>query len=258
MILTHTNEVLEFSKQHGVTHIYLYIDRARVTPKDYSRFIQQASYHKIKVEALEGDPAWGWKKHRGDLEDFIVWVASYNANVNEEERFSGIHLDIEPYLLPEWKTDQADVVEQWLANLEFAAKLADGSDGLKVTLDVPFWIHSVEVPGYRDYDVSDWMFKRFDTLVLMDYRDFAEGIDGIVSHALAIVGKASAAKKSAIVGVEIAPNHEADKTTFHEEGAEAMERELAIASRHLKSFAGFRGVAIHGFPEWMAAATKGD
>jgi hypothetical protein len=257
-LLTQREEILEFSKQNGVTHIYLYVDRTKTAPKDYKLFIKEASTHQIKVEALAGDPAWGWKHQRKHIEDFIAWVASYNTNVNEDERFSGIHLDIEPYLLPEWETNRDLVVEEWLSNLEFAANQADGLGEMKVTLDVPFWIHKIEVPGYRDYDVSDWMLKRFDTIVLMDYRDTAEGIDGIVSNALSIVDKASAARKSVIVGVEIAPNNDADKTTFYQEGSKVMEQELEITRRHLDNYDGFRGVAVHGFPEWMSAESKGE
>jgi hypothetical protein len=257
-IMTQRDEILRFSRQNGVTHIYLYVDRTKMAPKDYTHFIKEASTHQIKVEALAGDPTWGKREQRKHIEEFIAWVASYNTNVNEDERFSGIHLDIEPYLLPEWETNQDLVVEEWLSNLEYAANQAGGLGAMMISLDVPFWIHKIDVPGYTDYDVSDWMLKRFDTIVLMDYRDTAVGIDGIVSNALPIVDKASETRKSVIVGVEIAPNNDADKTTFHQEGATVMEQELEITRRHLEKYAGFHGVAIHGFPEWVSAESKGE
>jgi hypothetical protein len=257
-IIAHRDEILAFSEQHGVTHIYLYIDRNRVTPNDYSLFIKEAAKHQIKVEALGGDPSWGWKEKRGNIQDFIEWVASYNTNVNEDERFSGIHLDIEPYLLPEWKTDPSRIIEEWLSNMEFAANQAGWLGELKMSVDLPFWVHKIEVPGYEEYDVSTWMLKRFDTVVLMDYRDTAEGRDGIVSNALAMVNEASSMNKSLIVGVEIAPSNEADKTTFYEEGYEIMEQELEMTRQYLEKYSGFQGVAVHGFPDWMSAYQKGD
>ncbi len=255
-ILTHREEVLTFSVENEVTHIYLYVDRLKTKPKDYALFIREAAELGIKVEALGGDPSWGWREKRHNIGEFIEWVASYNTNVNENERFSAIHLDIEPYLLPEWKTDQALVTEEWLSNMEFAAQQAERTGGLEVSVDLPFWVHKLEVPGYENYRVSTWMLKRFETVVLMNYRDTALGRDGIVSNALPMAKEASTMKKSLIVGVEIAPSSESMKTTFFEEGHEVMEQELETAREHLKTYTGFQGVAVHGFPNWMDSYRK--
>lgn len=249
-------EILAFAKQNGVTDIYLYVDLDHATPEDYARFIIEASKEQIRVEALGGDPSWGLKEKRPYIQEFINWVGSYNTNVREEERFSGIHFDIEPYLLPEWKTDQDVVLEEWLSNLEFVAKEVRLSSGLKVSLDVPFWIDQIKVPGYADYSVSRWMLKRFDSLALMNYRDQADGKDGMVSHALDIVKEASSLKKSVIVGVEMAPSGEGDKATFYEEGVQAMEQELEKTQDQLKKHQGFQGFAIHGFPSWVSSSKK--
>jgi len=252
-IVTQGKETLAFANQNEVTNIYLYIDQ-QVAPKDYAKFIREAGKLGIKVEALGGDPSWGWKDKRPFIQDFIDWVGSYNTNVAREERFSGIHLDIEPYLLPEWKNDQERVVKEWLSNMEFAAREVRLFDGLNVSVDLPFWIHQVEVPGYQDYFVSTWMLKRFDTLVLMDYRNQAEGKDGIISNALAVVIEASSMEnKSVIIGVEMAKSQEGAHVSFYEEGHSVMMEELAITHRKLKRYNAFKGMAIHGFPEWMSS-----
>ncbi|MEW9669933.1 hypothetical protein [Ammoniphilus sp. 3BR4] len=252
-ITTQSEEILAFASQNDVTHLYLYIDRKNVTPHDYAQFIKEASKQDIKVEALGGDPSWGWKEKRPNIQELIEWVESYNRNVNMDERFTGIHLDIEPYLLPEWKDDQDRVIEEWLSNLEFAAKEVRSIKRLQITVDLPFWVNKIDVPGYLDYSVSTWMLKRFDTVVLMDYRDFAEGEDGIVSNALDMVKEASSMGKSVIVGVEMAKSGEGDKATFFEEGYQEMENELEEAHRHFRKQPGFRGFAVHGFPDWKSS-----
>lgn len=249
-IITDREDILDFSERQGVNHLYVYVDRSEAAPKDYALFIKEASKRRMKVEALAGDPTWGWKRNREHLQEFIEWVASYNTNVQQEERFSGIHLDIEPYLLPEWGTDPY-LVEEWLSNMEFAAAFAGKYGELNVSVDVPFWIHEIDVPGYEDFHAGAWMLKRFDTVVLMDYRDTAAGDDGIVANALEMVKAASAMNQSIIVAVETAPSGEDPKTTFFEEGNRKMEQELASARSRLRSFQGFRGTAVHGFPYWM-------
>ncbi len=254
-IRTHKEDIITFCKQNGVTDIYLYIDRQKVTPKDYAFFIKEAAKNNIRVEALAGDPSWGLKEKRVFIQDFIEWVYSYNFNVSEKERFSGIHLDIEPYLLPDWKKNKNNVIAGWLSNLEFLAKEAHAS-GLQVTVDLPFWVDKIEVPDYHDYALSTWMLKRFDTLVLMDYRDSAEDPDGIIDNALDTVIEASAMEKSVLIAVEMARSGEGDKTTFYEEGHQVMEEQLEITEKQLTKHSGFQGFAIHGFPDWMSSYQK--
>lgn len=253
-IVTLREPILNFAKEQGVTHIYLYVDRKRVTPKDYSSFIQAAADQGMRVEALGGEPTWGLKENRRQLEEFIEWVASYNNNVSEDERFTGIHLDVEPYLLPEWNTEQTRVIEEWLSNMDFAAYESKRLGDIDLSADVPFWVHDIEVPGYDNLRVSTWMLKRFDTLVLMNYRDAADGHDGIVSNALPMLDEASSSGKAVVVGVETAPSREGNKTTFYEEGNEIMERELKEARDRLEAYDGFKGFAIHGFPHWLRSA----
>jgi len=250
-IVTDRENVLAFCKQNGVTDIYLYIDQQKVEPRDYALFIKEAREQQIQVEALGGDPSWGTKEKLKDVLEFVQWVESYNLNVQKEERFSGIHFDIEPYLLPDWVDDQDQVLKEWLMNMDRVAK-----QGIKVSIDLPYWSDQVMVPGYQDYSLSSWMLKRFDTVVLMDYRDTALGNDGIIANALDELREAASLNKSVIVGVEMAESGEGDKVTFYEEGVEAMEKELDITRQHLKSHSSFKGVAVHGFPAWISSYQK--
>lgn len=250
-IVEQGKETLAFAKQNDVTHIYLYIDN-KVAPSDYARFIREARKDGIQVEALGGDPSWGRKEKRIFIQDFLEWVGSYNMNVKKEEQFSGIHLDIEPYLLPEWEKDQEQVVREWFSNMEYVAKETSLWESIHVSVDLPFWIDRVQVPGYEKYAASTWMLKRFDTVVLMDYRDAAKGNDGIISNALAVLHEATSMEnKSVIVGVEMAKTTEGNHTSFYEEGHRKMNEELELSRDELKKFRAFKGVAIHGFSEWV-------
>ncbi|USG64376.1 hypothetical protein NDK47_19775 [Brevibacillus ruminantium] len=236
-----------------MTDIYLYIDRKNVPPKAYARFIKEAAKNGIRVEALGGDPTWGLKENREHIQAFIEWVKSYNFNAHENERFSGVHLDIEPYLLPEWENNQNDTLVEWLSNMDFVAREVKSLGHMEVTLDLPFWINKIEIPGYHDYYLGTWILKRFNTIALMDYRNYAQGDDGIVANALAVVKEASSMGKSVIVGVEMGNSNEGGKTTFYEKGYRKMEEELEIAQKELGKHGGFRGFAIHGFPAWVAS-----
>jgi len=148
------------------------------------------------VEALAGRPDWAFKSNQDQIKTFISWTLQYNASVGLEERFDGLHFDIEPYLLAEWETKNKKILEEWIHNLRFMEQETRGS-GLKITLDVPYWLHNVKVPD-TEYSFSAWLLEKFDCLVIMDYRNHALGKNGIVDNAHAMLREASALNKQAI------------------------------------------------------------
>ena len=58
-------------------------------------------------------------------------VLDYNLAVSEDARFDGINVDIEPYILSEWKVPGNDLPNRWLETLETLIERRDAS-GLPV------------------------------------------------------------------------------------------------------------------------------
>lgn len=253
LIETDPDQLLDFARDNGLTAIYLQIDRD-VKPKAYQNFIRRANERHLEVEALGGRPRWAYAQNREQIKEFIEWVQTYNASVKPEERFDRLHFDIEPYLLEEWHTKRNLILENWLDTLRFIEK-ETREVGLKISLDVPFWVHAIKVPG-SDYSFSAWLLEMFDSLVIMDYRNFAIGSNGIVANANTILREASILKKQAVVAVETARTPENDKTSFYSLSAEAMEKELRIAREQLSRFSSFAGFAIHDYKSWILLKEK--
>ncbi|MFM1654147.1 copper amine oxidase N-terminal domain-containing protein [Brevibacillus sp. B_LB10_24] len=238
-----------FARDNAITAIYLHVDKD-VNPKAYQSFISRADAQQIKVEALIGTPRWVFTSSQDQIKDYMTWVKQYNASADANERFVGLHFDIEPYLLDEWKNNQRMVIEHWMDNMRFIESETKGT-GLKVTLDVPFWVHKIKIPD-STYTLSAWLLEKFDCLVLMDYRNFALGNDGIVENANTILKEASTLKKQVIVAVDTAKSTEGERTTFFSLNTDAMERELQIVRGQLSRFASFAGVAVHDYKNWTA------
>ncbi|UVI32838.1 copper amine oxidase N-terminal domain-containing protein [Paenibacillus spongiae] len=247
------DKILSFASDHDVTAIYLQINRD-IAPKVYKDFVRSANEKQIKVEALAGRPEWGFKTNQDQIKKFIEWTLQYNASVGSKERFDGLHFDIEPYLLDEWKTNKKMVLENWIHNLRFIDDKTKGS-GLKVTLDVPYWLNSVKVPN-TDYSFSAWLLEKFDCLVIMDYRNHALGKNGIVENAIAMLREASILNKQVIVAVETAKNTESDRTSFYSKSVDFMEQELRTAHQKLSRYASYAGMAIHDYKSWVAMGGK--
>lgn len=243
------DKLINFASDNHVTSVYLQID-ADMAPAIYQDFIRSATEKRINVEALAGRPDWASKSKQDQIKKFIAWVQNYNASVKPEERFDGLHFDIEPYLLPEWKTDNKAILASWMDNMRLIEQETKGS-GMKITLDVPYWLNTVKVPG-TEYSFSAWLLEKFDCLVIMDYRNFALGKNGIVENANAMMREAATLNKQVIVAVETAKNMESDRTSFYAKSIEAMEKELQAAHQKLSRHSSYAGFAIHEYKSWAA------
>ncbi|WDV96530.1 copper amine oxidase N-terminal domain-containing protein [Brevibacillus parabrevis] len=238
---------IEFAVEQQVTSIYLQIDKD-ISQAVYQSFMQKAQQRQIKVEALNGRPGWAFPSGHSQIEAFIDWVEAYNAAVAPEERFSGLHFDIEPYVLPEWKSDQTRVVSNWMDSIRLIERRTK-ANGLRLTLDIPFWLHQVKVPDTR-YSLSAWMLEKADAVVIMDYRNSALGNDGIIANAQPILREAGTLGKQVIVGIETAPSAEGAHTTFHSLPTHVLKTELQLAKEKLAQHASYAGFAIHDYNHW--------
>lgn len=242
------DQIINFAKMKGVTSIYLQVDRD-MDPAIYESFIRKAKSEGIRVEALEGRPEWANKSKQEDIQKFIAWVKTYNSSVSPEASFAGLHFDIEPYSLSGWTKDNKTILESWMNNLRLIEKETKGS-GLKIAMDVPYWLNTIKVPG-KDYSMSAWLLEKFDCLVIMNYRNHALGNNGIVENAQAMLREASTLKKQVVVAVETAKSSEGPRISFYSMSSGAMEKELQSAHNQLTRYASYAGFAIHEFKSWQ-------
>lgn len=241
-------KMISFAKMKGVTSIYLQVDRD-IDPAIYEGFIRKAKSEGIQVEALEGRPEWVYKSKQEDIRNFIAWVKTYNFAVGPEGSFTGLHFDIEPYALSEWTKHNKAILESWMDNMRLIEKETKGS-GLKISMDVPYWLNTIHVPG-KNYSMSAWMLEKFDCLVIMNYRNHALCNNGIVENAQVMLREASTLKKKIVVAVETVKSTEGPRVSFYSISNKVMEKELQSAHNQLAHYASYAGFAIHDFKSWQ-------
>ena len=244
-IKTALNSVLSFAEENDINVIYLQINRD-VPIKDYQSFIHNASLTGIKVEILDGRPSWGLTESRQGLVDFINWIEKYQNEAKETEKFSGIHLDIEPHVLPEWKENRDEVVKQWQSNVNFLTSEAKRLD-MKIGADLPFWLDKYTIPG-KDMKISSWMIRQYDSVTIMAYRDKASSIyDAAYSELV----EASALGKKVSIAVETNKSNEGDFITFYEEGPAYMAEQLKLVDQKANIHSSYTGISIHDYSSWL-------
>jgi hypothetical protein len=182
-------------------------------------------------------------------------VLDYNLAVPADARFDGVNVDIEPYLLPQWKAAGTTLPTQWLDLLEKFMQLRDASgERLLVGPAIPFWFDSSDCCTAitwhgRTAPLSDHVQDLTDYVSLMDYTDTATGIIARADHEVAYaatIGKPG----SVVIGIEtkdLSGTGDPESVTFYEEGRAYLESELDKVYAAEAIAPGFAGIAMHHY-----------
>ncbi|SMO91887.1 hypothetical protein SAMN06264849_1141 [Melghirimyces algeriensis] len=221
----------------------------------YRYFIKKAQGQGIKVHALLGDPHWALVEYKNSCISKIKEITAYNDQVSPNERFLGIQLDSEPYLLRyplDWNnvTDREEVLKQWLrTSREYISTI--NKYNLESGAAIPFWFDtSQEVEEAISLDIanlSDY-YKRiidlYNYIVVMAYRDTADDIIDISTNEIDYLSH-----PKIVIGIETTeqiPTY----VTFYEKGFHAAEEDISIIHAQKKACKSFKGIAIHNYSQW--------
>jgi hypothetical protein len=254
------DEALDFLARKRIGTLYLYADAYRgrnlltQQPESYHAFIRAAHTQGMQVYALLG--SWHLHTERYVLPRqqhkavaMLQRVLDYNAAAAPEERFDGVNYDIEPHLLDAWE----DVTRVRLLRgfLDMTAAMMEArrksGQALPVGPAMPFWWDGIplEWRGARK-PVSEHVIDLTDYVALMDYRNFAEGRDSILSHAASEMAYADRVGKRVAIGLEFNPGEPA-KLSFHGMGEAAFEAEAGKVEATYRARPAFAGFVFHHY-----------
>ncbi|MDU4698073.1 MAG: Ig-like domain-containing protein [Paenibacillus sp.] len=188
----------------------------------------------------------------------IEKVINYNIAAAPNERFDGVNVDIEPYILPEFNAEKPSVQLQYLDVLQ---KMIDRRNTAGIDLPfgpaIPRWFDSSDGAKEITWNgQTKWLSEHVqdlsDYISIMDYRDVADGGVGIIAQAQGELSYANAIGKpnSVVVGVEtldIASSGDPETITFREEGRMYMEAELDKVYASFQGDPAFAGIAMHHY-----------
>ena len=254
---------LAFLRSKRIRTIYLYADvfqgQNLVTARaeSYRQFIRRLHGQGLRVYALLGSAYLHTEEYvlperRGDALAMFQRVLDYNAAARPDERFDGINLDIEPHILDQWAQQKMQLLGQFLdLGQAFMELKRTARQSLFVGPAIPFWLDGVVLDWHGSTrPVSEHVLDIYDYAALMDYRDHAQGPDGIVSHAVDEMEYAQRHHKKLVIGVELAPN-EIQKVSFSHLAEVDLERELALTNKAFRRSPAFGGFAIHHFEAYQ-------
>lgn len=238
-------DLLAELKRQQMTTLFLQVNQ-ELPHSTYQTFIREATAEGFAVHALDGAPDWivagSGEKERAA---FFDWLASYQKEVAEDERFKGIHLDVEPYLHALWNDEREEAIEAYKEVIGEGQKIAEGLH-LFYGIDIPFWFDRHLVANEQaDKRLAEWLIDQSDQVTIMAYRDKAEGENGVRSLIEHELDYAASVDKQVLIGIETKESMEGDHLSFYGKSEEDMYQELLLIERTLKDQASFGGFAIH-------------
>ena len=210
----------------------------------------------IKIHALDGDPAFVLRERHYIVLGLVDTIIRFNRAAPADERFDGIHIDNEPYLLAGWDLPviREQILSEYLELNALAQRAVSAEGGLEYGVDIPFWsMGDATFEGVRK-PAGFHILDLVDNVGIMDFRNFALGNDGIVAHARSLLAYGNATRARVFVGVETGPLERVGlpKLTFDGRSNAQMEHELALAHAVFASDPSYAGFAIHDYASYRA------
>ena len=261
---TFRNDTMAFLRSQRVSTLYLYADEFRgrnvlvQEPDRYRRLITALHGSEFRVYALLGSAPLRTQEYilpekRAAAVKMFGDVLAYDAASDPAARFDGLNLDIEPYLLDDWSGQKPLRARQYLdLGAEFMRMKKAAGATLAVGPAIPFWFDGIEVEwNGATRPLSAHTQDLYDYVAIMDYRNFAEGRDGIIAHARDEIDHANAAGREVVIGVETLDTTP-PKITFFGKTIADLDAQLALVVRAFGADPSFAGFAIHHLAPYRA------
>lgn len=213
-------------------------------PKTLTDFVTEAGQNGVSVELLLSDYTWSLTvNHPAAIaltQKAVAFIESYVG-----QKPIGLHFDVEPHTLPEFKTDQNGTANQFIDLLE-KIRAITAPAGVRTTFDVAYWYPSRMITrNNATRPFSEWIIDRVDRIAIMDYRNTSQLVASSAAAELAYAAKTC---KRAVVGVSVKCS--GDATTFCGLGEAAMRGAFDATRAAYPGNSALDGFAVHAYLYW--------
>lgn len=260
------NEFFSFIKApHGdasarINRVYLSgdsFDYKSLSEKNALRaFLKKAHGQGVSVEFLTGNSKWALPGQEYNAITRCERMIAFNAETSDpSERYDGMHLDIEPYLLPEWKTNAGsgldaynDDIQRTYADILTTCKqkMKDSGQNTTLSVDIPTWFSKAT----DTWNVITSESTPLDYITFMNYFDseatFLYGYGGANKTGGVGPNLKQGGSIPMVFGAETI-SFEGTTISFYEEGFAAMEKVFDRAEEVFGSDSEFAGTAVHHY-----------
>lgn len=163
-------EIIAAYKASNVTRVYGGFARLPgAKPSLMAAWNKRLKAAGIESHLLIGSSSWVYPQNRASmLSEITTQFIGYNQKVEADARFVGLHVDIEPHGLAEWKTASLTRKRELLQMLCDTYRdikshlLAKGVTNVQLYADLPVWFDNLSSLGWASTTERDAWFKRCD------------------------------------------------------------------------------------------------
>jgi hypothetical protein len=231
--LVNDRRYLDFAIQNKVDEIYLCTENFGGETRD---FIKRANSKGIRVYLLAGD--YTYIEDDAPLQELFGLYGEYQNSVSDTQRFSGVHLDIEPHQHPGFEKNRAEILAAFLALIVRLQRQ------MPIEIDIPFWFDDEVSHEGRKKPLYQALIDTAQRVFVMSYRDTAEMMYHVAKEEIAY---ARLVNRSIMLGAELY-SEEGDHVSYMEEGRTYLYRQLDLLKDSLNFLQS--GVAIHHIATW--------
>ncbi|MFW6039386.1 MAG: hypothetical protein ACOC9P_02810 [bacterium] len=269
--------LVRFARTHGFNRLLVQIHRdkgadtpALKYPEQLADLIARAAEHGIAVEALDGGPRMARADRQAETLANLDLVLEFNRALPEGKRLVGVHYDIEPYVLDEWKADEdtrRTIMRDLVAFYHKVRRRLD-AEPVKMTLaaDIPFWYDNKNEPGDdctleyegRTKNLHKHIQDVCDYVGIMSYRRKATGRNSVAAVVRNELAYAEQIGKTITPALETIPLSDVPQISFAGTSPAQFWRVHNEVRAELADHPGFGGMLTHsyrGLRELLASTT---
>lgn len=243
-----------FATSHGVKRVYIECEGSiQKNQPALIAFLQKAASHRLTTELLFGDDKWvlpgSGYPHQGYAVSLVSTYAAQLLSKMTTGQPVAVHFDVEPYGLPQWKTQRNALASDYV---DLVTKLARAAHaiGSKLSVDVPYWYSTIPVKrGSVTTPLNQLVIQTVDDYVIMDYWDTASRMESQATTDLTYAN--GIAGKAVVIGALASCHQHPPQTSYCNSSASSgtayMEAQLANVASVEASNASFIGLAIEDY-----------
>ena len=156
------------------------------------RFNASAHRAGITVHALDGGSDYVRRANHPRMLALVDALVRFNGDSPRDARYRAVHLDNEPYVLPEWKNPatRRSLLDDYMTLNRVLSRRVRGA-GMAFGVDIPFWWDARDAAGRALFTVQreegtkpllEALFALLDNAGVMAYRQRVLGPNGVIAH----------------------------------------------------------------------------
>lgn len=257
-------ELLDFCEQYGFNRllVQVHLDRqgdqlAMRYPQAYRSLIVEAAARGIAVEALDGAKDMAMRENWPQTLQILDLILAFNDSLPDDAKLAGVHYDIEPYIMDEWKQSdeqRQQIMHDLLAFYVQARERIDAKgDGMTLACDIPFWYDNKTTPGDNctiefngeTKNLHEHIQDICDYIGIMSYRRHATGRNSVTAVVEKELAYADQIGKFVTPALETIQLRDVPQITFYGQSPEQFWQTKQQVESTLEDHPGFGGVLIH-------------